>query len=147
MKKMNNRQKKKFIIIAAVLELVLVVGIVLFWVAFFTADEVQIRDPRLKEKYLAFESAFPVPDAYLSIVLVIGSIGLWRKKSYGRLFSLIGGASLIFLGLLDISFNTQHGIYCLGLGEAALNLFINLMCLGVGIFLVLTVWKYREDLP
>jgi len=143
---MNNRKRKQFIL-AAVLELVLVVGIVFFWVAFFTADEVQIRDPRLKEKYLAFESAFPVPDAYLSIVLVIGSIGLWRKKSYGRLFSLIGGASLIFLGLLDISFNTQHGIYGLGLGEAALNLFINLMCLGVGVFLVLTVWKYREDLP
>ncbi len=143
---MNNRLRKQFII-AAVLELVLVVGIVLFWVAFFTADEVYIRDPRLKEKYLAFESAFPVPDAYLSIVLVIGSIGLWRKKSYGRLFSLIGGASLIFLGLLDISFNTQNGIYRLGLGEAALNLFINLMCLGVGVFLVLTVWKYRQDLP
>ncbi len=146
MKRMNNRQRKKFIV-AAGLELVLAVGIVLFWVAFFTADEAHISDPRLKEKYLAFESAFPVPDAYLSIVLVIGSIGLLRKKSFGRLFSLIGGASLIFLGLLDISFNTQHGIYLLGLGEAVLNLFINLMCLGVGVFLVLTVWKYREDLP
>lgn len=146
MKRMSNRQKNKFII-AAVLELVLAVGIVLFWVAFFTTDEVQIRDPRLKEKYLAFESAFPVPDAYLVIVLVAGSIGLWRQKSYGRLFSLIGGASLVFLGLLDISFNTQHGIYRLGLGVAILNLFMNLICLGVGVFLILTVWKYREDWP
>ena len=146
MKRMNNRQRKQFIL-AAILELALVVGIVLFWVAFFTTDEVQIRDPRLKEKYLAFESAFPIPDAYLSIVLVIGSIGLWRKKSYGRLFSLLGGASLVFLGLLDISFNAQHGIYRLGWGEAALNLFMNLMCLGVGVFLILTVWKYKENLP
>jgi len=145
MKRMNNQRKNKFII-AAVLELVLVVGIVLFWVNFFLADGVHISDPRLKEKYLAFESAFPVPDAYLIVVLVIGSIGLLRKKSYGRLFSLIGGASLVFLGLLDISFNTQHGIYRLGLGEAVLNLFINLICLGVGVFLILIVWKYREDL-
>jgi len=146
MKRMNNRPRKKFIL-AAVLELVLAVGIILFWVDFFLADGVHISDPCLKEKYLAFESAFPVPDAYLSIVLVIGSIGLLRKKSYGRFFSLIGGASLVFLGLLDISFNTQHGIYLLGLGEAALNLLINLMCLGVGVFLILTIWKYREDLP
>ncbi len=146
MKRVNNRQRKKFII-AAVLELILVVGIVLFWVAFFTADEVHISDPRLKEKYLAFESAFPVPDAYLSIVLVIGSVGLLRKKAYGRLFSLIGGASLVFLGFLDISFNTQHGIYRLGWGEVAFNLFINLTCLGAGIFLILTVWKHRKDLP
>lgn len=143
---MNNRQKNEFII-AAVLEVVLAVGIVLFWVVFFTAGEVHMSDPQLKEKYLAFESAFPVPDAYLVIVLVVGSIGLWRQKSYGRLFSLIGGASLVFLGLLDVSFNTQHGIYRLGLGEAVLNLFINLMCLGVGVFLILTVWKHREDWP
>ncbi|MCK4556573.1 MAG: hypothetical protein KAU47_03585, partial [Candidatus Aminicenantes bacterium] len=90
---MTSRQGKG-LKIAAVLELVLAAGIVSFWIAYFSADIVQINDPVLKEKYLAFESAFPVPDAYLSVVLVIGGIGLLRKKVYGRLFSLIGGASL-----------------------------------------------------
>lgn len=139
---MTSRQGKG-LKIAAVLELVLAAGIVSFWIAYFSADIVQISDPVLKEKYLAFESAFPVPDAYLSVVLVIGGIGLLRKKAYGRLFSLIGGASLVFLGLLDISFNTLHGIYRLGFGEAVMNLFINLMCLGTGVFLIVVVWKYR----
>jgi arginine exporter protein ArgO len=141
---MTSRQGKG-LKIAAVLELVLAAGIVSFWIAYFSADIVQINDPVLKEKYLAFESAFPVPDAYLSVVLVIGGIGLLRKKVYGRLFSLIGGASLIFLGLLDVSFNTLHGIYRLGFGEAVMNLFINLMCLGTGVFLIVVVWKYRLD--
>lgn len=141
---MTSRQGKG-LKIAAVLELVLAAGIVSFWIAYFSADIVQINDPVLKEKYLAFESAFPVPDAYLSVVLVIGGIGLLRKKAYGRLFSLIGGASLVFLGLLDISFNTLHGIYRLGFGEAVMNLFINLMCLGTGVFLIVVVWKYRLD--
>ncbi len=136
---MTSRQGKG-LKIAAVLELVLAAGIVSFWIAYFSADMVQISDPVLKEKYLAFESAFPVPDAYLSVVLVIGGIGLLRKKAYGRLFSLIGGASLVFLGLLDISFNTLHGIYRLGFGEAVMNLFINLMCLGTGVFLIVVVW-------
>jgi len=139
---MTSRQGKG-LKIAAVLELVLAAGIVSFWIAYFSADIVQISDPILKEKYLAFESAFPVPDAYLSVVLVIGGIGLLRKKAYGRLFSLIGGASLVFLGLLDISFNTLHGIYRLGFSEAVMNLFINLMCLGTGVFLIVVVWKYR----
>lgn len=139
---MTTRQGKG-LKIAAVMELVLAAGIVSFWIAYFSADIVQINDPVLKEKYLAFESAFPVPDAYLSVVLVIGGIGLLRKKAYGRLFSLIGGASLVFLGLLDISFNTLHGIYRLGFGEAVMNLFINLMCLGTGVFLILIVWKHR----
>lgn len=141
---MNNRHGKG-LTIAAILELVLAAGFVLFWVAFFFADLVQISDPHLEEIYLAFESAFPVADGYLSVVLVIGGVGLLRKKSYGRLFSLIGGSSLVFLGLLDISFNTQHGIYLLRFGEAAMNLFINLMCLGAGVFLILIVWKYRLD--
>jgi hypothetical protein len=139
---MNNSLHKR-IKIAAVLELVLAVGMISFWIAFFTSDLVQIDDPKLREAYLAFESAFPVPDAYLAVVLIIGGIGLLRRKSYGRLFSFIGGASLVFLGLLDVSFNTQHGIYSLGLDEAVMNLSINLICLGMGVFLILTIWKSR----
>jgi arginine exporter protein ArgO len=130
---------------AAVLEMALAVGIISFWIAFFSTDLVTISDPHLKEIYLAFESAFPVPDAYLSAVLLIGGVGLLRKKAYGRFFSLIGGASLVFLGLLDISFNTRHGIYLIGAGEAIMNIFINLLCLGTGVFLILTIWKYRLD--
>ncbi len=140
---MTTRQGKG-LKIAAILELVLAAGIVSFWIAYFSADIVQISDPVLKQKYLAFESAFPVPDAYLALVLVIGGIGLLRKKSFGRLFSLMGGASLIFLGLLDISFNTLHGIYRLGLGEAVMNLAINLICLGTGIFLVMVIWASQK---
>jgi hypothetical protein len=131
--------------IAAVLELALAVGMISFWIAFFTSDLVQIDDPQIRDAYLAFESAFPVPDAYLAVVLIIGGTGLLRRKSYGRLFSFIGGASLVFLGLLDISFNTQHGIYSLGLDEAVMNLSINLLCLGTGVFLILTIWKYRLE--
>ena len=128
---------------AAIMELALAVGIVSFWIAFFTTDLVSIDDPHLKEIYLAFESAFPVPDVYLSIVLTIGGIGLLRKRSYGYFFSLMGGASLIFLGLLDISFNIQHGIYLTGVAEGIMNILINLLCFGGGIFLVLVIWKKR----
>ncbi len=129
--------------VAAIMELALAAGIVSFWIAFFTTDLISIDDPHLKEIYLAFESAFPVPDVYLSIVLTIGGIGLLRKRSYGYFFSLMGGASLIFLGLLDISFNIQHGIYLTGVAEGIMNILINLLCFGGGIFLVLIIWKKR----
>lgn len=129
--------------VAAVLELALAIGMISFWIVFFTSDLVQPDDPRLREAYLAFESAFPVPDACLALVLIIGGVGLLRRKSYGRLFSLMGGASLVFLGLLDVSFNIQHGIYSLGLDEAVMNLSINLLSLGTGVFLILTIRKSR----
>lgn len=133
----------KTVKLAAIMELAIAVGIISFWTAFFSADLVNIDDPHLEEIYVAFESAFPVADISLSIVLIIGGIGLLKKRPFGFLFSLLGGASLIFLGLLDVSFNTKNGIYLLGIGEAILNIFINLLCLCGGIFLIVTVWKNR----
>jgi len=135
----------KTIKIIAVIELALAVGIISFWITFFSTDLVNISDPHLKEIYLAFERAFLIPDMYLSLILIMGGIGLLRKMSYGFLFSLLGGASLIFLALLDISFNVQQGIYLIGIGEAVLSVFINLLCLGAGIILIITIWKNREN--
>jgi len=127
----------------AIIELAIAVGAVLFWIAFFSTDLVSIDDPQLREIYLGFESAFPVPDMCLSVVLFIGGIGLLRKKPLGSLFSLLGGSSLVFLSLLDVSFNTQHGIYFLGLGEAILNVSINVVCLGSGLLIIFVVWKHK----
>lgn len=128
---------------AAAAELAIAAGILLFWISFFSFDLVSIRDPHLKEIYLGFESAFPFADICLAGVLIAGGIGLLKKASYGVLFSLLGGAALVFLGLLDLSFNVRHGIYLLGIGEAMINLFINTVCLGAGLFLVRATWKNR----
>jgi hypothetical protein len=125
----------------ALWELALAVGILTFWIFFFSADLVRIEDQKSREIYQAFESAFPLADAFLFFTLFIGGIGLLRKKSYGHLFSLLAGACLIFLGLLDISFNAQQGIYRLGIREAMINVFINLLCLGSGIVLLSALWK------
>lgn len=138
-----NTASGKTIKAAAAVELIIAAGIIMFWVAFFATDLVRISDPHLKEIYLAFESAFPIPDMYLSLILIIGGTGLLKGTSCGYLFSFLGGASLIFLALLDISFNAQHGIYFIGVEEAVTNSIINLLCLGGGIFLVLTLWKNK----
>lgn len=130
----------------AIMELVFAFGIVVFWAAFFSTDMVDIDDSWLKEVYLAFESAFPVPDIYLSIVLTIGGLGLLKRKYGGVIFSLMGGGSLIFLGLLDISFNTRQGIYFLSVEEAVLNASINVLCVAFGFYLVRSIWKNRKRL-
>ena len=130
----------------ALMELGVALGIIAFWTAYFSTDMVNITDSQVKEVYTAFESAFPVADLYLAALLIMGGIGLLKKRAYGYVCSLMGGASLIFLGLLDVSFNLQQGIYLLGTGEAVLNIFINAVCLGFGSFLVLSVWKNRGKL-
>lgn len=140
---MEAKFSKKLKMVASI-ELTIAVGIVCFWIAFFSSDLVNIGDPQLETVYSAFESAFPAPDGWLVITLVIAAIGLFRKRSYGYLFSVIAGASLIFLGLLDISFNVQNGIYSLGIQEAIINLFINILCPAAGLFLILFSWTKRS---
>ncbi len=128
-------------VFVAVWELVIAAGIVLFWAAFFITGPVSIADPKLEDIYLAFETAFPVADFVLAAVLVLAAAGLLRKRSWGRPCTLIGGGMLVFLGLLDTSFNLLQGIYRLGAVEAILNGAINLLSLGSGISL--SFWAGR----
>jgi len=96
---------------------------------------------------LAFWKAFWTtmsPD--LTFVSGSAGLGLLRRTCAGHLFTLLGGAALVFLGILDISFNAQHGIYRLGFEEALVNGVINFVCLGFGLFLILMVWKKRRAL-
>jgi hypothetical protein len=133
----NGRRRMK---VAAAIEFVLAGGFLAFWTAFLLTDMVDIADPRLREVYLGFESAFPPADILLAIVLAAGGIGLLRGKLYGRLLTLAGGGALVFLGLLDVTFNVRQGIYSLGPGEAVLNGAINFACLASGILLIRTIW-------
>ena len=125
-------------------EFVVALGIFLFWIAFFTQDVVSINDPHLKEKYMAFESAFPLADFYLSLMLIIGGMGLLKNMFYGYFFSVVAGASLIFLGILDVSFNFQNGLYSIGIQETASNVLINLACLSIGIYLLFAIWRSKK---
>ncbi len=142
-----NTVSQKSIRIIALLELVIAAGILAFWTAFFSTDLVGISDPRLKEIYLAFESAFPVADFFLVSLLVLGAVGLLRKTSSGPFLTLMAGACLIFLGLLDASFNSRQGLYLIGLTESFLNIGINAVCLAAGSFFVFKMWRWQYGRP
>jgi hypothetical protein len=133
-----SRRKMRFV---AKLELMVAAGIVLFWVAFFTADMNPFSGPHRRDIYMAFESSLPGADLLLALFLVVGGTGMLRQKAYGSIFTLVSAGGLIFLGAVDISFNLKQGIYGLGPVEAIMNGLINLTCLGVGFFLIRTIWQ------
>ena len=91
----------------AVLLIVAVVGTIYFWTDFYATDRVQI----VKEDwYLKFERAFVPADIWMSVCALISAIGLLTGQTYGLLFSVIAGSSMIFLALMDITFNIQNGL-------------------------------------
>lgn len=126
-------------IIIAVLELLLGVGFIGFWLYFFAVEN---RNAEQSEIYLSFERSFPVPDlGWITPCLFIAGIGILMEQSYGVFFTIISGSALVFLGLLDISFNIQNEGYTKSIADTVMNLSINLICIILGpLFLI---YAYR----
>jgi hypothetical protein len=120
----------------ASLEIVTAVGLLLFWIAFFTVGMAPEKPPAC---YFAYEHSFPLPDGLLAILLLIAGILLMKNKPLGKKLSFVAAGALIFLGLLDFSFNIQNGVYIASIVDLILNAFINLWCVGFGLAIILSM--------
>ena len=120
----------------AVLELLTGIGIILFWIGFFTIGLAPENPPQC---YFAYEHSFPLPDIILSIAVFASGMLLLKNKESGRTLSFVCSGGLMFLGLLDFSFNIQNGIYMTSTLDLVLNAFINVWCVGFGIAIAVLI--------
>jgi hypothetical protein len=118
----------------AVLELLTGIGIILFWIGFFTIGLAPENPPQC---YFAYEHSFPLPDIILSIAILASGILLLKNKESGITLSLVCSGGLMFLGILDFSFNIQNGVYMISTMDLILNAFINIWCVAFGLALYL----------
>ena len=123
----------------AILELLTGVGLILFWIGFFTIGLAPENPPQC---YFPYEHSFPLPDIILSIAIIASGIFLLKNKESGRTLSLVCSGGLMFLGFLDFSFNIQNGIYMISTLDLILNAFINIWCVAFGLALYLKM-KYK----
>jgi len=125
-------------IIIAILQILLAIGFIGFWIYFFLVEN---RNPENTELYLAFERSFPVPDlGWITPCLFVAAIGLLMDALFGLFFTIISGSALIFLGLLDISFNIQNGGYKKSPSDTIMNIFINGICIIMGPIFLWYAW-------
>jgi|WetSurMetagenome_2_1015567.scaffolds.fasta_scaffold893262_1 hypothetical protein len=117
----------------AVFELLTGVGLILFWIGFFTIGLAPENPPPC---YFAYEHSFPLPDIILSIAMLASGMLLLKNKKSGRTLSLVCSGGLMFLGILDFSFNIQNGVYMISTLDMVLNAFINIWCVVFGITIV-----------
>ena len=117
----------------AVLQLVMALGLILFWVGFFTIGMAPENPPPC---YFAYEHSFPVPDIILSVALIASSILLFKGNPLGKAISLVCAGALFFLGLLDMCFNYQNGVYAASTMDLVSNIFINIACVVLGLIIV-----------
>ena len=117
----------------ASLEFITAAGLILFWVAFFTAIVAPENPP---DCYFIFERSFPLPDLILAGGFIYSGVLLIKNRPDGKLFSLSCAGAILFLGILDFSFNIQNGMYLLSVFDLLVNAFINLWCILFGIFVI-----------
>ncbi|MFX0065374.1 MAG: hypothetical protein ACFFC7_24650 [Candidatus Hermodarchaeota archaeon] len=131
----------RYIAFAEIIGAVLVIG---FWIGWFTGilKSFQPGDP-FYDVYYAFESSFPLADAWIVVLLLISAYGILQEKFYGRFIAISAGGALVFLGLIDVSFNLQQGIYMEIFVDLAVivEILVNLACLIGGLFLIIWFTK------
>jgi len=110
-------------------------GVVYYWADFYLRGAVNVIT---EDWYIKFERAFPPADLWMSACAIIGAVGLLKGDTYGLLFALITAASLIFLALMDITFNIQNSLYRLTSSSSQMKfeVFINVWTLGLGIAVI-----------
>ena len=125
----------------AALLLLTAAGTFAFWLAFFAAgDVVRARDT---DVYLAFERSFPAADAWMAVASAAAAIGLLGRRAWATAAGVAAGSALVFLGLIDVTFDVEQGMYAQWSAAVAVEIAINVYCLVVGPFLMLWFWKNR----
>ena len=101
------------------------ISVIYYWVDFYIAGGVHVISD---DWYIRFQNSFPAADLWMSACAIVGAIGLLTGQTYGLLFALLAASSLVFLGLMDVTFNIQNKLYRLVAtsGQMKFELFINL---------------------
>ncbi len=127
----------------AVMLLVAGAGTCAYWVAFFSSDLVQAS---AEPCYLTFERAFPAADAWTAVAAIVAGLALLGRRPTAVLFGIAAGSGFVFLGLMDVLYNLEHGMYAVRTAEMAYETLINVVCLTLGPATMLCVWRWRTAL-
>ncbi|MFX0149941.1 MAG: hypothetical protein ACFFAJ_04110 [Candidatus Hodarchaeota archaeon] len=124
----------------AIIEIFGAMTIIGFWIGWFLDIFKSINPTHpLYDTYVAFETSFPIADAWIVILLLVSAYGIFKEKQYGAPLAIAAGGALVFLGLIDSSFYLQQGVY-----QDNISLFvINLACFIGGGFAI--TWFGRNQ--
>ncbi len=120
---------------------------VAYWVIWYGIDR-NILASSQSPSYFVFENAFPAADGWLALTLVLGAIGLARRRPWGLLATLLAGGAGIYLGCMDVLFDLENGIYLVPRGSDAspvvIEIIINVLTFLLGAVIISYVWRQRR---
>lgn len=121
----------RYLVVA--LLVVFALGVVVYWVLYFFVGGTQVTNAVW---YTTFENAFPAADAWASVLCLVAACFLIRRNDHYAPFFLAGaGASVLYLGFMDITFDVQNNLYPLVAtnGNMQTELLINVFSVVLGV--------------
>jgi MYXO-CTERM domain-containing protein len=123
-----------------------VVATIAYWVVWFGVDRELLAAAHTKS-YYDFENAFPVADAWMVVTGIAATVALVRRRASALLWCIAAGTTSIYLGLLDVLFDLENGIYrAPDTGAVAVELTINVLTLALGVVVLGWAWRRRREL-
>ena len=117
--------------------------IVAYWVAWLAHRSLVASETGAG--YTQFEDAFPLADGWLALCLVAAAYCLVTARRAALFWLLAGGGAGLYLCAMDVLYDLQHGVWGKG-GNGAMELAINVVTLGLSVFVLRWTWVRREAL-
>jgi len=128
---------------------VLVFGVVAtlaYWFVWFGVDRELLASAHTAS-YYAFENAFPLADAWMTLTGLAAAVALVRRRGSALLWCVAAGTNSVYLGLLDVLFDLENGIYrSPDAGAVTVEIVINVLTLAMGAFVIAWAWARRREL-
>jgi hypothetical protein len=117
-----------------------------YWLVWFGIDR-EILASAHSESYYAFENSFPLADAWMVASGVAAGVALLRRRASAFFWLIAAGATSVYLGLLDVLFDLENGIYrSPDTGGVLVELAINALTLCFGTVILIWAWRARREL-
>jgi hypothetical protein len=121
------------------------IALVAYWLVWFFVDRELLASANTPS-YYAFENSFPAADGWLALACGATALALHRRRPSALFWLLVGGSSAIYLGLEDVLFDLENGIYLAPKGDwgaVGTEIAINAYSLGVGAWALAFGWRHR----
>jgi hypothetical protein len=133
-------------LLAFILMLFGTVSTAVYWSIWFFVDRSLIANQNT-DVYFAYENAFPLADLWMASTSLAGAIALYRRHGTTLLWMLLAGSSSIYLGLMDVLFNLENGIYAVHSGfRLVLEFGINILAFAIPTYGIVFAWRSRFQL-
>jgi hypothetical protein len=128
------------------LVLVAFVAMVAYWMIWFFGPRAWLASDHT-HAYYVFEDAFPAADGWLALACAASAWTLHRRRPSALFWLLAGGSAALYLGLMDVLFDLENGIYGAPTGDAgavATEILVNAYSLAVGAWALAFGWRHRR---